>query len=711
MIRWAQKALTAMRHVGRLPFVLGLLKRTRFDYAREVGSGIDASVVMAPIQWVQRAFPEMRLRVRTGRGDNVREVDEHPLVALVKKPNSFYGDEPLWMGTLFSWYTAGTAYWLKIRNGNGKVVELWYVPHWMMEPKWPDDGSEFISHYLYHLGGGRDPIRVEVQDVVVFRCGIDPRNPRLGLSPLHSALREIFSDLEASNFVASLLKNMGVPGVVISPDGSVQASPDDAEAVKKWFQEAFTGDRRGEPLVLGAPTKVQEYGFTPQQMDLSSVRDVSEERVCALIGVPAAVVGFGAGLQTAKVGATMGELATLAWTNGVLPVGRSFAGDLQRGCAELLRPGEEIDFDSSEVLALAEYRLNQSTAWNTRVQGGWAEVAEARGAAGLDVDNSHRIFLRSFNIVEVPAGQPPRLPAPPAEDPPQEDPDDDPEDPDAGKALDLRRLLKAAKATPPAQLRRYVDALQRQQGPLSELFEGHLKRFFDGIGKEAAAAARPILERDWVVTPAEGQAAAAGGETKSDEILIGQILEQLELPLHQTTFKQLYEAQYLEVGKEAAKAGELVGIATDLPDPVARSIVAAGGRRSGMVDLSKQSRQALFNSLAEGRAAGEGVDQLVARISDQVGGGPWQSAETRARTIARTETKYAQNVSTMARAAHEGVQRFMVFDGRLGPDRSDPEHIARDGSIVTADEAEAMAAAEHPNGTLSLAPYFEEDPS
>src|SRR3546814_19109701 len=110
----------------RSPCVLGFLKRTRFDYAKEVGSGSDASVVMAPIQWVQRAFPELRLRVQRGRGDDWKEVDNHPLVELIGRPNAFYSDEALWMGTLFSWYTAGNAYWLKIRDrtsgGWGKSV-------------------------------------------------------------------------------------------------------------------------------------------------------------------------------------------------------------------------------------------------------------------------------------------------------------------------------------------------------------------------------------------------------------------------------------------------------------------------------------------------------------------------------------------------------------------------------------------------------------
>ena len=335
MMRFLAKALGHMRHSGRSPWQVGYLARTRFDYAGEVGTGIDSSVVTAPVQWIQRAYPEGRLRVMRGAGDKQREIENHPLVELIGRPNPHYGDGALWSATIFSYCVAGNAYWLKVRNGAGKVGELWYVPHWTVAPKWPDDGSSFISSYDYRPGGGSVPISLAPEDVIHFRHGIDPRNPRLGLSPLHGVIREIFMDMEASNFIASLLRNMAVPGVVISPDGGTQPAPDDVEAVKAWFRDAFGGDKRGEPLVMGGATKVQQYGFTPQQMDLSVARDVAEERVCACLGIPAAVVGFGAGLQTAKVGATMGELRKLAWHNGIIPLMRAFADELQRSAAEL----------------------------------------------------------------------------------------------------------------------------------------------------------------------------------------------------------------------------------------------------------------------------------------------------------------------------------------------------------------------------------------
>jgi hypothetical protein len=71
----------------------------------------------------------------------------------------------------------------------------------MMEPKWPEDGSVFISHYEYNCGDGLGPMSIDFADVVHFRHGMNPRNTRLGLSPLDGAIREIFVDLESSNFV------------------------------------------------------------------------------------------------------------------------------------------------------------------------------------------------------------------------------------------------------------------------------------------------------------------------------------------------------------------------------------------------------------------------------------------------------------------------------------------------------------------------------
>jgi HK97 family phage portal protein len=682
-----QKALSAMRHSPR-PLVVGsLLRRTRFDYRREIGDGLDSSVVTAPIRWVQRALPEARLVVRRRkRGGNVVEEANHPMIALIRRPNAYYGDLVLWAATILSWYLAGNAYWIKVRNRAGRPVELWYVPHWMMEPKTPADGSEFLSHYVYKPGGA-EQITLPPEDVIHFRDGMDPRNPTMGLPSLDGVIREIFMDLEASNFVASLLRNMGVPGVVISPKGSAMPAPEDVEATKAWFQEAFGGDRRGGPLVMGAPTEVSAYGFNPQQMNMSEARDVAEERVCACIGIPAAVVGFGAGLQTAKVGATMEELFKTAWRNGVLPTARVFADELERSLLPDFGEtgGLEVAWDTDEVLALQEDEDKQAKRWNDRLATGGITVYEWREGLDLDADESHKIYLRQISVMEVPAdgSAPPALPARQAEEPAPDEP---------------KRRGEKARASAEAIKRGEAFALmlQRQQRGLREAFEPRLKGLFDRLGQAARAAALPLIE------------APKGKAAKADDDLVARVLELLGIDAWQAELTQAYGAHYLDVAKSVQDAAERAGLGTGLPDPVARAIVASGGRRAGLVDLDAQSREALFEALAEGRAEGDGVQALADRIEFYVEGGPWNASEIRARIIARTETKFAQNISTIERAKAAGVTHFIVFDGRLGPGRSLPEHIARNGSIVNAEEAMTMAVTEHPNGTLSFAPHFGE---
>lgn len=691
---WLQKAasnLLGIRHASAGQSASAPLRRTKINYAREVGDYIDSSVVTAPIHWVQRELPAARLTVRQrARDGSTTERADHPALALIQRPNDFYGDLALWAATLFSYLVDGNAYWIILRNAYNQPAELWWVPSWAMEPKGSRDGSVFITHYEYRIGG-QGAVEYDPADVVHFRHGLSPRDPRKGLSPLAGTIREIFMDLESSNFVAALLRNMGVPGMVLSPKQGGVVPNDDVEATKAWLKQAFGGDRRGDPLVMGAPTEVYQYGFNPQQMNMGEARDIAEERVCAALGIPAAIVGFGAGLQSTKVGATMNEMAKLAWRNGVLPVLRVFADELDRSLLPLFgnSAGQNFYHDTSDVAALQEDRAQAATAWATMVNGGFAQVAEAREGMGLPVTDADRIYLRQGMVIEVPA--------------------------DGAKALLAHRQTKALPA--PAETkavagrrarlagRAFATAVLRQEEPLAKAMDKRLASFFSGLGEAAKAAALPVLERDY--TPlAKG---AVSYEEKVDELLVETILDRLGIGVHRTTFQGVYEAHYIGVAKKVAEAAGLAGIGGALPDPVARSIAAAGGRRSGLVDLSKQSRTALFDAIAAGRAEGEGAEALAARIAQHIEAGPWTSLETRARTIARTETKYAQNISTIERAKAASVERFIVFDGRLGPGRSLPDHIARDGSIVTADEASQMAADEHPNGTLSFAPYFGED--
>jgi HK97 family phage portal protein len=713
-------SLTTMRHAAQSLFFGGLLKRTRFDYAREVGDMLDASVVMAPIMWLQRALPEATLAMRDRqKGGKLERVEEHPLLELIRNPNPFYGDIALWAATILSYATDGNAYWVKVRNTAGEPVELWYVPHWLIEPKAGLDGTEFLSHYEYTPGTGYGRFPLAVEDVIHFRHGLNPRDLRRGLSPLQGVIREIFADLESSNFVASLLKNMGVPGVIISPKGGAMPTPEDVAATKAWFQQNFSGDGRGSTMVMGSPTEVSQYGFNPQQMELSGARDVAEERVCAALGIPAAVVGFGAGLQQTKVGATMEELRKLAWHNGVLPLGRALIDELQRSLlpdfAARDRRRLELFWDTDDVLALQEDENRATERKLGELKAGAITLYDYLTETGREADESHKYYLRPIALMEVPiaeAGKPRRaLPDQSSDARNMVDPAADPQLPPPAKALPapeskaanpLEDYLPAdARAASPEAIERaerFALMLRAEERVDREEFTRALQPLFEGWGDTAGRIALDVLR-------ARGEK-AFGEKADPNPELINQIIDLLNIEAWEQGLSSRYQSQYLGIARKVAASLEEAGFGTGLPDPVMRQIIAAGGTRAGLVDVPAQTRQAIFDALAEGRTLGEGAQALANRIANSVEGGHWGNAETRARVIARTETKFAQNLSTLEAGRAAGVEEYVIFDGRFGEPRSELSHIARDGKIVSAEDARIMAENMRPNCTLSFAPHF-----
>src|SRR3989304_10053605 len=114
-----------MRHASGWSWVAGRFGggRARFDYQKEVGLGLDASVVMAPVQWLQRTLPVAPLALEE-RKEKGKRLPEHALVQLLDRPNPGYSGAHLLQATVFSLALGGNGYWIKVRNGAGKDGDL-----------------------------------------------------------------------------------------------------------------------------------------------------------------------------------------------------------------------------------------------------------------------------------------------------------------------------------------------------------------------------------------------------------------------------------------------------------------------------------------------------------------------------------------------------------------------------------------------------------
>lgn len=464
-------------------------------YSAAYGYGADAnSAVFACLNKLCTAYGEPPLRVYQGdaEGGEPEVIADHPLEELVADPNPSIPGPILWYWVQWAKHVAGNAYLRKVRAGAGNVVELWPISPMLIKPITTDTDRErgiFISAYRWEYETGKFE-DLDVEDVVHFRLGLNDHDNRVGCSPLQRLGQEIYGDDQAQRWTAGLLGNMAIPGTVVQVPKETPMTLEQAQDLESKVNVKFSGDRRGMTSVLTGGATMAQFGFSPEQMNLTALHRVPEERISAVLGVPAIVAGLGAGLDRATY-SNFGQALEAFTSTTLVPLWTAdastmnqqllpdFAGE-QRGKRGSQRLFSR--FDLTNVRALQEDEDKKYARLNQGVLGGWVKPEEARRDTGFgDEPGLEGILYISNSVTPTPVeevGTPPPAPVPPAAPvPPQQPPQDgQPPDTQAGKAL--RALLDTkARRVPLADFPELLAAL-------ADLAEPGLTRdlvtYFDG---------------------------------------------------------------------------------------------------------------------------------------------------------------------------------------------------------------------------------------
>ena len=379
--RWAASAIKALasfpssavsggtRGTGRRPSTAlprgsaGLIAPgARLDYEREAGDLWRNSVVAVALGWLADNFPQARPVVRDADPDDDGAdgdpVPGHPLIELLKRPNPHYTARALWQATLLSYKVDGNAYWAIVRGsgGYGAPVELWYVPHWMIWPRWdPRDKTAFIGWYDYQVDG--TTYRLDPADVVHFKDGIDPYNTRLGLARLKNAERSVAGLNSGEGYTASILRNCGVVSVVWTPEAGNIDEADEPTVLKlvERFQAGGSGENAGRSFGTTLAMKATQLGMGPQELALDTILDRPEATVLAMLGLSAQALGMNAG-RASSTFSNVKEAKASAWEEGLIPVMGAFADVITHRLLPDFdtTPGRSFGFDTRKVPALKQ---------------------------------------------------------------------------------------------------------------------------------------------------------------------------------------------------------------------------------------------------------------------------------------------------------------------------------------------------------------------
>jgi HK97 family phage portal protein len=300
-----------------------------FDVTASAGNPADNSAVVICLGKIANVFPEPRLQVVELDSDgNWQPVEDHPALDLLSEPNQLDDFGSLSIAWAMSYKVDGNAYFVLTRTRGGEIAQIDYVRPDQMRPE-SNSPTVAIQRYIYTVDGKETPY--DPSDVIHWRDGKDPNDPRLGLGRLKRLLGEIATDNEATRYTTAILHNMGIVGGMLVSDDA-EAMPADKEQVERlrahWKQQT-TGSNRGGLIIPTWKAKYQDIGRSPEEMALRDIRTIPEARIAAVLDVPAMVAGLTAGSES-KSYANYAEARESFWEECIVPLHTRFCAGLTR---------------------------------------------------------------------------------------------------------------------------------------------------------------------------------------------------------------------------------------------------------------------------------------------------------------------------------------------------------------------------------------------
>ena len=138
--------------------------------------------------------------------------------------------------------------------------------------------------------------------------------------------------------------------------------------------------------MLGNGATLQQIGFNPQQLDLKAAHQIPETRICAVLGVPAMLVGLSAGLEhTIYNNMEQAQEHLYEQTGGAPLAGRRRHPDQATARPDFdADPAVRLKYDTDDVRALQEDMDELYARLSVAVEKGWVTKDEARAEVGLD---------------------------------------------------------------------------------------------------------------------------------------------------------------------------------------------------------------------------------------------------------------------------------------------------------------------------------------
>jgi HK97 family phage portal protein len=228
---------------------------------------------------------KMRLRLVQETSGIWQEINVAAFSPVLRKPNHFQDQKQFFEFWVLSKLLNGNAYILKVRDGRQAVTSLYTLDpnrvRTLVAPNGEvfyqvarEDLSQLPDHAGYVL-----PAREIIHDR--WNCLF---HPLVGLSPIYAAGVAAVQGLNIQNDQTNFFGNGARPGGILTAPGAI--SQENADRLKTYFEDNFTGDNAGKVAVVGDGLEYEPMAMTAIDSELIKQLAWSDEKIASCYHVP-----------------------------------------------------------------------------------------------------------------------------------------------------------------------------------------------------------------------------------------------------------------------------------------------------------------------------------------------------------------------------------------------------------------------------------------
>ena len=301
-----------------------------------------------------------------------KEIDDHPLLALLWRPNEYEGQRA-WMRKRFSQLLLhGNSYVQAVRPMSSMPPAALFLPMPQRMRVVPGSGGVLVGGYEYEVRGQKTPLDPRL---VLHSKLFHPTDDWYGLSPLTVASRGVDVSNMAAEWNMRLLQNdMRPPGVLAT---ELQLGDAQYQRLRASVKEQYQGyENAGEPLLLEGGLSWQQMSISPKELDWIQGIVHNKREIAAVFNIAPELIGDSAN----KTYSNFQEARRSLYTETVLPLMDEFVDDLNTWLCPMFGDNLWLSVDRNQIEALQEDREKKFAYINAAE---FMKIDEKRKGVGL----------------------------------------------------------------------------------------------------------------------------------------------------------------------------------------------------------------------------------------------------------------------------------------------------------------------------------------